>query len=931
MATEDLTGSDKFVDDLVAANPVATDSVSDGDEHIRGVKNVLKNTLPNVTAAVTATAAQLNKTTSTFTGADGSAAGASGMVTAPVATDNTKFLKGDGTWATPAGGGSGGSGGTITAVASGAIANGDKVILKSDGKVATVASTTGISTPITAGSEVTFESYNTWDTAVAYNPNLADQVVVAYRDRSNSSYGTVRLGTITGTTPAFESEVVFNTAQTEWTQIAFDPNTTGKFVVVYEDVGDSNKLKGVVGTITGTTVTFGSEYTLDSTGAISWTSCEFDPNTAGKFLVAYSDEGSSSYGRVLVSTINYTTGVITPGSPYTFKSAYTYKIDAAFDPNTAGKFVVGYASTGNGYTIVGTITTGTTVTFGSEVSFYSSGTPSDIAVDFDPDTAGRFMVVYRASGNPTVLIGTVTGTVPSYGSANSVWVGTADGLVAKFIENNEIIFGYQVPSDGYYVNLGTVSGTTVTMGTAQEVNASSTDKLDIATDPNTAGKFITSFRDGGDSSYGKTAVGQLSTSTSTNLTADNFIGISDAAYADAATATIQVIGSTDDAQSGMTTGSNYYVQTDGTLATTAGSTSAFVGVALSATEILIGGATTLAELTDSTTATTDPLVTSNQAVGHFWINSTSGEAFVCTDATTDDNIWTNIGGGSGDVGGGEYVAAVGPDGADGVIDGDYKYHVFNSTKTGADGFSVSNPGNADGSNTVEYLVIAGGGGAGYGYGGAGGAGGYRTDTVDCPAAGNIDVTVGGGGARATSNTQGSNGTDSSFLTITAAGGGGGSGYDAQANGNDGGSGGGGGVGGGASSGGSGNTPTTTPAQGYDGGIAYQANSVTHNSGGGGGGAGASGGDASYGIGGVGGDGRASSITGSSVMRAGGGGGSSGNTGGAGGAGGGGTGGSSPTQGVINTGGGGGARGGGASTLGEPGGSGVVIIRYKFQN
>jgi hypothetical protein len=67
MATEDLTGTDKFVDDLVAANPVATDSVSDGDEHIRVVKNVLKNTLPNVTAAVTATAADLNKTSAITT------------------------------------------------------------------------------------------------------------------------------------------------------------------------------------------------------------------------------------------------------------------------------------------------------------------------------------------------------------------------------------------------------------------------------------------------------------------------------------------------------------------------------------------------------------------------------------------------------------------------------------------------------------------------------------------------------------------------------------------------------------------------------------------------------------------------------------------------------------------------------------------------
>ena len=35
---------------------------------------------------------------STFTGATGSVAGTSGLVVAPAATDDTKFLKGDGTW-----------------------------------------------------------------------------------------------------------------------------------------------------------------------------------------------------------------------------------------------------------------------------------------------------------------------------------------------------------------------------------------------------------------------------------------------------------------------------------------------------------------------------------------------------------------------------------------------------------------------------------------------------------------------------------------------------------------------------------------------------------------------------------------------------------------------------------------------------------------
>ena len=49
-----------FIDDLNAANPTATDNVSEGDDHIRGVKATLKSTFPNVTGAITATETELN-------------------------------------------------------------------------------------------------------------------------------------------------------------------------------------------------------------------------------------------------------------------------------------------------------------------------------------------------------------------------------------------------------------------------------------------------------------------------------------------------------------------------------------------------------------------------------------------------------------------------------------------------------------------------------------------------------------------------------------------------------------------------------------------------------------------------------------------------------------------------------------------------------
>ena len=49
-----------FIDSLNASNPTTTDNVSEGDDHIRGIKTTLKNTFPNINAAVTATDEELN-------------------------------------------------------------------------------------------------------------------------------------------------------------------------------------------------------------------------------------------------------------------------------------------------------------------------------------------------------------------------------------------------------------------------------------------------------------------------------------------------------------------------------------------------------------------------------------------------------------------------------------------------------------------------------------------------------------------------------------------------------------------------------------------------------------------------------------------------------------------------------------------------------
>ena len=306
-----------------------------------------------------------------------------------------------------------------------------------------------------------------------------------------------------------------------------------------------------------------------------------------------------------------------------------------------------------------------------------------------------------------------------------------------------------------------------------------------------------------------------------------------------------------------------------------------------------------------------------------------------------------------------------------TTDGDFKIHTF----TGPGTFTVCETADSPTDNVVDYLVIAGGGAGGTNNdrtSGGGGAGGYRESSglATCFSASpkgacvsalpvsatSYPITVGAGGiAPSPSAGVGGSGSNSIFSSITSAGGGGG-GISGPTNipGVPGGSGGGESH---AISGiGSGNTPPTSPPQGNDGGNGYDSGNASNVfGGGGGGGATAVGGNASTscsGRAGAGGDGATSSINGSPTARGGGGGGGAQIGGtqsylyGLGGLGGGGQGGhnggpqsacfpASGTAGTANTGGGGGGGSGdGVSgpvfTIGSNGGSGIVIIRYRYQ-
>jgi len=282
--------------------------------------------------------------------------------------------------------------------------------------------------------------------------------------------------------------------------------------------------------------------------------------------------------------------------------------------------------------------------------------------------------------------------------------------------------------------------------------------------------------------------------------------------------------------------------------------------------------------------------------------------------------------------------------------GEWRSHVF----TGSSSFVVNSY--VGSSLPVDYLLVAGGGGGGARMGGGGGGGGVLTGyTYLTGNTYSITVGAGGAGATGTSPYDGSNGGNSTFNGLTAIGGGGGGGganSDGFSDGKDGGSGGGGSGYAAGAPGSTGAGGTGTAGQGYDGGdqgAAYYAAS--------GGGAGSVGGTStSGGNPATGGTGTYSYILGRPHLWAGGGGPSGysdiAGPGGAGGAGGGadatpGDFGTSGKGSILwgedgNTGtnaaggagapwtGGGGGGGVYSAGPGGDGGSGIVIIRYKYK-
>ena len=469
-------------------------------------------------------------------------------------------------------------------VASGTISNGATVILKDDGTVGIVTTTTS-PTP-SAGTPVVFESANVSYPACAYDPDNG-KVIIAYKDYANSNYGTAIVGTVSGTSISFGGAVVYETAYVEHISCVYDTGND-KVVIAYRDRGNSDHGTAIVGTVSGTSISFGGAVVYHA-NATNMVVMVYDPDE-GKVVIAYNN-ASATDASAIVGTVSGTS--ISFGSATEFTSAATGQMGITYD-TTNDKVVIIFSDGNNsskGSGIVGTVS-GTSISFGSATAYSTSYVGGQPAI-YDPVNE-KVLVAFRDGSDSNkgyAVVGTVSGTSISFGTPVMFHDYAVGGMYEMALtydpDTGKSFLSFFDSNNSYYgtTMIGTISGTTCGFDAGVAWNSSNTGDMSSIYDTSND-KLVIAYRDSGNSAYG-TAVVFGATSQVTNLTTENYIGIAGEAIANAATGKVTVLGGVNSGQSGLTTAKKYYVGQTGILTTTADTPSVVAGTSISNTKLLV--------------------------------------------------------------------------------------------------------------------------------------------------------------------------------------------------------------------------------------------------------------------------------------------------------------------------------------------------------
>lgn len=258
-------------------------------------------------------------------------------------------------------------------------------------------------------------------------------------------------------------------------------------VILYYKPGSNTKLdfSGVVFTVSGTTISFGTENTVFNTGSYGNTTeanvsaTMLTSSTACVLIGAYPGYPTTAYVlTVSGSTITVGSGTTLTSLPSNWNTAFP-----SICALTATLCVVGYVRADSYMCNQSLAISGTTITRGTENTVGWS--PNRVSVV--PATATTFVSVYTSGTSAYASAGTISGGTITYGAyaASPQLSQITLPAAAASSATSFVVYGRNNSSAGTVSQQLSISGTTITWGAASYT--SSTIAVDSAAPPNFVG------------------------------------------------------------------------------------------------------------------------------------------------------------------------------------------------------------------------------------------------------------------------------------------------------------------------------------------------------------------------------------------------------------------------------------------------------------
>lgn len=204
----------------------------------------------------------------------------------------------------------------------------------------------------------------------------------AYRDEGGADYLCARIGSVSGTTITMGTEKEMTAAAITEDSLAICTPTDGVIAIAYADGDDDTAV--IAAPYTGTTVgTLGSVVEFDAAAPTDISCCRMQ---SGYIFVCYTDAGGSLYGRV--ASVSTAGAIGTPGTEKAIVAFIPTYLNAVYVEEN--KVIIGYEDNANDVEAVActTVSGATTITAGTATNFSGAISATDVGLDMIDNTQG---------------------------------------------------------------------------------------------------------------------------------------------------------------------------------------------------------------------------------------------------------------------------------------------------------------------------------------------------------------------------------------------------------------------------------------------------------------------------------------------------------------------------------------------------------------